>query len=823
MIRQALLTWLVLGTTTITVSAADPVDYLRDIKPILMERCAACHGAIKQSARLRVDTTAAMVDKGVIVPKQPAESSLIERIAAEDDAERMPPEGLPLSPEQIALFKRWIAEGAPAPADEEPEADPSQHWAFQPPTRPEVPAGSGSPIDRFLQYERTRRGLPSAPAADPQVLIRRMTLDLTGLPPTVAETEQFLRDHAKNPDQAVERLADRLLASPQYGERWGRHFLDIWRYSDWWGLGAEVRNSQKHMWHWRDWVIESINQDLSYAEMIRLQLAADELHPTDAQRLRATGYLARQYFKFNRNSWMEQTVEHTAKAFLGLTWNCARCHDHKYDPISQEDYYRFRAFFEPYQIRTDLVAGETNFEKNGIPRVFDCNLEQPTYLFIRGDDKQPVKDQAIPPGLPEFLAPQELAIRPVELPAEAHSPQIRHDVYEAYVAAARAEGDAAVAAVTARWKAEIARVQGTPAEAKRAAQEAARAEKLAAVARAEAQLAKTRGARRIAPGIVLMKAQAAAQNPGEKFTPLRGALKTLESNIETEASRNKPFPQISTGRRSALAKWIADRGNPLTARVAVNHVWARHFGAPLVPTVFEFGRKGVPPTHPELLDWLAVEFMEKGWSLKHLHRLMVTSQAYRMSSSSAGVDASARQHDPENRYYWRMNTVRMDAPTIRDSLLAISGDLDRTMYGPAIPSAEHAKSLRRSVYFFQSHNEYDKFLSIFDDANVLECYRRTESIIPQQALALTNSKIAMTVGQKITEQLGDHPDAEYVNLAFARILGVPPTAGEHAACLEAMTEWRALASKQPLADQTRQARLGLVQALLNHNDFVTIR
>ena len=189
-------------------------------------------------------------------------------------------------------------------------------------------------------------------------------------------------------------MVDRLLASQQYGERWGRHWMDVWRYSDWWGLGAEVRNSQKHIWHWRDWIIESLNADKGYDQMVREMLAADELYPNDLDRLRATGFLARQYFLFNRNTWLDETVEHTGKAFLGLTINCANCHDHKYDPISQIDYYRFRAFFEPYQVRTDQLPGEVDFEKDGIPRVFDCNLDAPTYRFVRGDEKRPAQGPA---------------------------------------------------------------------------------------------------------------------------------------------------------------------------------------------------------------------------------------------------------------------------------------------------------------------------------------------------------------------------------------------------------------------------------------------
>src|SRR5438874_9593180 len=282
------------------------------------------------------------------------------------------------------------------------------------------PAGRApDPIDRVLAVPHAKLGLVPEQEADRYTLLRRVTIDLTGLPPTPDEIRAFLADTA--PD-AYEKVVEKLLASPRYGERWGRHWMDVWRYSDWWGLGAEVRNSQKHIWHWRDWIIESLNADKGYDQMLREMLAADELYPGDADRVRATGYLARSYFIFNRNTWMEEVVEHTSKGFLGLTLNCARCHDHKYDPLAQQDYYRMRAFFEPYQVRTDMAAGEADFAKDGVPRVFDCNLDAPTYLFVRGDEKNPNKIKKIVPGLPAILARGELAIKPVSLPPAAHSP-----------------------------------------------------------------------------------------------------------------------------------------------------------------------------------------------------------------------------------------------------------------------------------------------------------------------------------------------------------------------------------------------------------------
>ncbi len=273
------------------------------------------------------------------------------------------------------------------------------------------------------------------------------------------------------------------------------------------------------------------------------------------------------------------------------------------------------------------------------------------------------------------------------------------------------------------------------------------------VAYAELEVAKAAADKRADAEKKLAEAQAAldaarkaVDTPGENFTPLPGALKTPESNLETDDSRRKPFPTTSTGRRTALARWLTDPANPLPARVAVNHVWLRHFGRPLVPTVFDFGLKGTP-SHPELLDWLAVELVEHGWSLKHLHRLIVTSEAYALSSSAAGAAPENLARDAENQFYWRANSLRMEAQVVRDSLLALAGELDATVGGPSIPVGDEG-SRRRSLYFVHSHNEHQKFLETFNDASVLDCYRRAESIVPQQALALENSPLAAQMAAK---------------------------------------------------------------------------
>ena len=299
-----------------------------------------------------------------------------------------------------------------------------------------------NPIDAFIAEQHERLGLTPNPESSRTELLRRLFLDLIGLPPTAEEIAAFGSDDAPG---WYERVVERLLADPRHGERWARHWMDIWRYSDWWGLGDQLRNSQKHIWHWRDWIVESLNEDTPYDEMVRLMIAADEIRPEDLAALRATGYLARNYFLFNRNQWMDETVEHVGKGFLGLTMNCAKCHDHKYDPIAQVEYYRMRAIFEPYHVRLDVAPGEADLARDGIPRAFDGLLDAPTYRFIRGEESHPDKSSLMGPAIPAVLAFEPLKIHPVELPPGAWQPERREWVAEAYGEAARSKIAAAEA------------------------------------------------------------------------------------------------------------------------------------------------------------------------------------------------------------------------------------------------------------------------------------------------------------------------------------------------------------------------------------------
>jgi len=944
-------------------AAAPPVDYGREVKPILVARCTTCHGAIRQKAGLRLDT-ALFVRRGgddgpAIEPGKSRESLLIDRVSGSAGVDRMPPEseGASLSEGEIAVLRAWIDQGAKAPPEPIPP-DPRKHWAYQPPVRRRVPhpadaTWARNPIDAFLAAGYESRGLRASAPVATDLWLRRVYLDLVGLPPTREQRQAFLADNSPNAD---ERIVDRLLADPRHGERWGRHWMDVWRYSDWYGLGEEIRYSHPHIWRWRDWIVSSLSADKGYDRMIEEMLAGDELVPDDPATVRATGFLVRNWDVFNRNAWLAGTVEHTARAFLGVTIQCARCHDHKFDPVSQADYYRLRAFFEPYHIRIDRVPGQPDRTKAGLSRAFDDFLETPTYLFVRGDETAPDKGRPLRPATPAVLG-GDVRIVPVSMSPTAACPDKRDFVIrEAVQAAENAVAQARSAAEAARNRAEhadkaLAAAAGTDRQAEAKVKAAAlmpeplKAEQAAAAAAIEALASAQRAARAAqedrdlansALGLAEAKCSAlkevlnvegledrgaktssdgawaaaarqavAAQRkvalieagfnrlsalrdmnsarrkldgllaavPEQKGDPFkdarakaaaalveaRGRLATADGQCaKAEAAAkaplttnytprslefprakttyrdtpsNAPYSKVSTGRRLALARWIVDRRNSLTARVVVNHVWARHFGEPLVGSVYDFGLRTPRPLYHELLDWLAVEFMETGWSFKHLHRLILTSQAYRMRSSDPGPGDPNATIDPDNHYFWRMNVRRMEGEVVRDSILFLAGRLDSKIGGPDGPVAAAESGTRRTIYYRYASGDNVPLLSMFDAANVTECYRRHETIVPQQALALSNSGMVLTragdIASVIDRDVGSGAWARgaFVDSAFERILGRVPTAAERAECAAGLARLAEAfaAERTNAALPEARARGALAHVLLNHNDFVSIR
>ncbi len=883
------------------LAAGESVDYLRDIKPVLKARCFACHGSLKQRAKLRLDA-AVLIRKGgrhgsALSPGDAENSLLIQRITEEREAMRMPPQGKPLSEKEIALFKAWVNAGAPAPAKEKPEEDPRLHWAFRNPVRPSLPAAPGSaishnPVDAFLAAERTRRGVQASPPADRATLLRRVYLDLIGLPPTREQLRDFLADAA--PD-AYEKAVDQILASPQYGERWARHWMDVWRYSDWYGRRSvpDVMNSYPRIWRWRDWIVRSLNEDRGYDHMIVAMLAADEVSPDDEDTLAATGFLVRNWFKWNYNQWMRDNVEHTGKAFLGLTLNCCHCHDHKYDPITQEEYFRFRAFFEPLELRHDRVAGEPDpgpFKKyvygvaygpigSGRIRVFDEKLDAQTFFYTGGDERNRVAGKPpVLPGAPAALGGDRLKMEPVTLPPQAWYPGLRPFVQreeterrqaavvsaEATLAKARAAKDmhravrlaeaqliaarSDLAAIRARIAADNVVYLGSKGDAKEVSRAASRAERqfnldVALLAQVQAEDALETARQQKAASAKIQSLEKQLADARAKVANCRTA---LTSDSMTYTPLSPMYPRTSTGRRTALARWIASKDNPLTARVAVNHIWSWHFGRPLVESTYNFGRSGAPPSHPQLLDWLAVELMENGWHMKPLHRLIVTSEAYRQSSHFSREEQSY-QIDPENRLLWHFQPRRMEAEEVRDSLLFVAEELDLTLGGPEIPQEQGMTSRRRSLYFAHHGEGKMEFLELFDGANACEAYRRSTSVLPQQALALSNSELELHQGRVLADKLWRRVEAEtaeadreaaFLHEAFEQILGRTPSPAERNASAVFLARQVAMFREQkteiaaankstatggPSTDPAIRARENLVHALLNHNDFVTVR
>lgn len=1031
----------VIGFCLSDSQSAEAKDYLDKVKPVLKERCYACHGALKQKKDLRLDTAQQIIDAGII-----KSGELLKRLTASDLEERMPQEGPALHAEEIDAIREWIADGMPVPVDEKPADDPANHWSFQKIERPSLPEGvkEANPIDAFLAAKQQELGLKAQPEAERSLLVRRLYLDLIGLAPTRKQLAS---------DVPFESMVQDLLASPQYGERWARHWMDIWRYSDWYGLGKQVRNSQKHIWHWRDWIVNSVNKDKGYDQMILEMLAGDELEPENPEVVAGTGFLARNYYLFNRTTWLDSTLEHTSKAFLGLTMNCVKCHDHKYDPIEQTDYYNMRAIFEPHQIRLDPIAGVTDFEKDGLPRAFDDHPDAKTQFHIRGNPTTPDASKKVTAGVPAIFASYAPKAKEVELPAYAWAPGARAYVQEDQLSAARLKLDRAQKAlekarlavasqknpesvsqgennsgtvikdsfdranpklwdiVGSGWsynggiliqtmpsrdkqfarsknshpadfdlaldfrttggttyksvgirfdvtdngknshtvyasaydkgpKVQVShthdskttypnaraaypvkvnedyklRVQvrgnlinvllndkfliaynlpnrnpngrielfafdatadfdsievqalskdielmksGTPAqksksvdpaealkltearvkeaqiglrslEAKIAADNAtllgkgkgdpavsARLERehvveLARVGVLTAEAGKLKAAEK-----TLKTAEAKLKKSDAKYKSLRGSYKALETPEHKEPQYAATYAKTSTGRRLALAQWMISRQNPLTARVAVNHIWLRHFGEPLVESVDDFGLRAPRPEHAELLDYLAAELIESGWSMKHLHELIVTSKAWRRTSSNLNADPATLAKDSNNHFYWRMNSHRMESEVIRDSLLNLAGTLDPKQGGPSVKS--NPSVLRRSLYFSRSPKQQVKLLSMFDDADALVCYRRSESIVPQQALALFNSKISIDSSAQVAASLkAEKSDDKFAAQAFELVLCRKPSAAELDACKTFLVRLEEVSPKGP-------ARTRLVHALFNHNDFINIR
>jgi hypothetical protein len=733
------------------------------------------------------------------------ESPLIAAVLGEGSTERMPKDRPPLSDREVTLLRSWIDDGAAAPDNEQPGQAAAVHWAFVPPRRqvpPAVKLGAwpGNEIDRFILSRLEREGLSPSEQADRASLLRRVSLDLTGLPPTPEDLATFRAD--SRPD-AYERLIDRLLASPHFGERWTRLWLDQARYADSNGFNIDAPRS---IWKYRDWVLGALNSDMPFDQFVIDQIAGD-LRPyaSMAQRI-ATG--------FHRNTQINQEggidveqfrvesivdrVNTTGTVVLGLTIGCAQCHDHKYDPISLREYYRLLAFF------------------NNVDEP-DLEIASPAELARR--DQVRAEIDAFHRGLE----------------ARYHDLDDRERRWEATVDLAFKQAQGAVARV-----AFDAPRSGRTVEQKRSlvelmvAHEPGLWQEHAKLARLQAREPKF---------VTTMIVRERPRDPRVSHVHLGGDFTRRGETVTPGVpSLFPPLIDASPGTpadRMDLARWLVDRRNPLTARVTVNRIWQTYFGRGLVETDNDFGTQGTPPSHPELLDWLACEFMDHGWSLKHLHRLILTSSTYRQSSR-AGPEG--RAVDPDNRLLWRQARLRLDAELIRDSALACSGLLCRRLGGPSVfpPQPEGVMTLgqmkrewtadrgpdryRRGVYTYFWRATPSPFLTTFDaPAGVQSCTRRLRSNTPLQALTLLNDPAMVEIaralpGRIMTARPLPATDRDRLEYAFALCLGRSPGPSELAALERLLEEERTDSARSNTRDD---GWIAVSRVLFNLDEFVT--
>jgi hypothetical protein len=705
-----------------------------------------------------------------------------------------------------------------APREKPIRAEDRAHWSFVKPVPPAVPAVKAdawvrNPIDAFVLRTLEDAKLHPSPEADRSMILRRVTFDLTGLPPSPSEIESFLND--RDP-AAYERIIDRLLASPQYGERWAQFWLDLARYAD--TDGFEFDQARPNAWRYRDWVVSALNADLPYDQFIQLQLAADETQPDDSSAFVATGFnrcypdmvdLNDQALR--RQNSLNDITETTGLVFLGLTIGCARCHDHKFDPIRLSDFYRLQAFFTPSRFRDDYPLG-TAAERAAYESAMqawerDVAAMQSELIELEAPARANLAD-GLPPGA------DELVIAAAQKAPADRSPADVRLVYEALAKDPRVRPPA----LTKELGPDAAKTRATLLE------------RLAALRKAAPQPPP------LARGVDETSTQAAPT-----FLLRRGDFYSRGSQVAPAfpAVLDETAPAIaptahSTGRRAALARWLTSPNHPLTTRVMVNRLWQHHFGRGIVATASDFGTTGEPPTHPELLDWLATEFVARNWSQKAMHRLMVSSATYRQASARRDATAAAAQDtDPENSLLWSFRRRRLDGEAIRDALLAVSGQLNLAMGGPGVfpelpaeltklsskgaiwPVSTTAQERnRRGLYVFIRRNLRYPFFEAFDrpDTNA-SCPERPVTTIAPQALSLLNSKLAQdaarALAQRIVREAGADIDAR-ARLAYRITLGRAPDQSE------------LQIARNFLQDDGENSLFAFSLALLNLNEFIYI-
>ena len=842
------------------------------VQPILSARCGNCHNDERKYSGLTLETRSGFLSGGwhgpVVVAGKPEQSRLYRRVARLEKAYMPFGVGEPLPDVEVALIKEWIEGGAEWPRDRQSEEaerarqarlkdlqklenrpvteEERRWWSFVKPVRPPVPvvkhvARVKNPIDAFVVAALEAKGLQPAPPASRRTLIRRIYFDLIGLPPRPEEVQAFENDPAPN---AYEKLVNRLLDSERYGERWARHWLDVARYAD--SDGYEYDLLRPNAWRYRDYVIRALNQDKPYNRFILEQLAGDELPDRTYDSLTALGFCRNGPFigdmvlmqnEMTRQDELDDIVSTTSAAFLGLTIGCARCHNHKYDPLAQKDYYRMVSVFAA-SLRTDIPLVPDHLVEKYEKQVFEIDQQVDKLTQELRLLQKPVRDRLLEAKYKELAEPIQVAIKTD--PAKRTEAQKRQaiqaigsvGVTEADVMAALSPED--------RKKAEALKQQIADLEkSKPPALPSAMAITDPTLTPANSYF--------LHRGSTLSKG-----SPMEPGPPLVLSASGREIVFPKPAAQTK-----TTGRRLALAQWLASEENPLTARVMVNRIWQHHFGKGIVETPNDFGRMGAPPTHPELLDCLATDFVRQGWSIKAMHRLILMSSTYQQASDF--TSAVNQKKDPQNQLLWEMPMQRVEGEIIRDSMLAVSGGLNLKPGGPSVfpevdpglvglveaisksgwPVTQDGPELwRRSIYVAQKRTLTAPIMDLFDPPDLVSsCPKRSTTTVAPQALQLLNNKFVIGQSTLFAERLRNEvgkDQVEQIRQAFRLSYGRPPDPMELAASQDFLKKQFAyhhgLTKKlqdrgidpAEIPDPDKAALTDLCHSLFNSNEFVYV-
>lgn len=804
------------------------VFFESNVRPLLAEKCWSCHAEEAQKGGLRLDSRSSMLSGGdtgeSLVPGDVDASLIVQAIRYE--GYEMPPSGK-LADEQIAIIERWVEMGAFWPGEDKatrgqetqatkgessPFSDSDfEWWAIQPVTDPVVPnpkselvesdiselksvaAWARNDIDHFILNRMVSKNLAPAPEADRETLIRRLYFDLVGLPPSPDQIQAFVQDTR---DDAYERLVDQLLDSPQYGERWARHWLDLVRYAD--SDGYRADHYRPDAWRYRDYVIDSLNDDKPYDQFVREQIAGDELYPDDPEALIATGYLRNGIYEYNIrdaigqwNVILNEITDTTGDVFLGLGMQCARCHDHKFDPILQSDYFRLRAYFEPLAWRDDQIIATAD-EQAEFKRRNEIWLEKTKAIrseidALEAEPKQTARDKAIgrfPANIQAMFAKTVQQRSPFE--QQIVELAFRQVTFEYDRLDSLIKGESKDRLLELRR--ELAKFDDIKPEPLPTAMVATD------IGPTPPPTTIPKKRKEVQPGTLALLEQmhsrltttTAAVDTKSNEDTSKFLVRSISADNSGHKNEDAVFDSIdddkTTGRRSELANWIASPQNPLTVRVIVNRVWQYHFGNGLAANSSDFGTLGGPPSHPELLDYLVVRFLENGWRLKPLHRMIVTSATYRQSSKHPQFE-TFQAIDPTNDWYWRYNSRRLDAEQIRDALLLVTGKLDPKRGGPGGLGDQS----RRSIYTRVMRNARDPLLEVFDlPLFFSSSSSRDTTTSPIQSLHLFNNPSMLQLGRslakRVQQDVAKAPNAnqeqQQISHAWKLVYGREPGTGE---------------------------------------------